>query len=249
MVKKLTRSTVLVIAAMVASGSFVAVAQASSSNDEAYLSKRPPVVSLQSEAITEVQQDTVSIYIAAEFNEPTQAAVDEQLRKAVDSVLTEAKQQDVVKVSSSSYQVYPTSNRQGSISGWRGRAELKLESQDIPAAGKLATQFSDRMSVSRLNFSVSPKARAEHEKALLKEAITNFQERAQVIAENMGFSAYRYKDVNVGGSGANYRPMARQAVMMASDSVGSAASKESLALESGTEDISVSVNGSIYLQN
>ncbi|MCQ9615305.1 SIMPL domain-containing protein [Paenalcaligenes niemegkensis] len=248
MLKKRIYSTAL-LAAVFGIGAMVATsAQAHTDDESSYLAKRPPVVSLQSEAVTEVQQDTVTIYLATEFNEATQVKVDEQLRKVVDSVLAEAKKQTEIKVSSSGYQVYPTSDRKGAISGWRGRAELKLESTDIQAAGKLAAQLSDRMPVSRLSFSVSPQARAEYEKNLLKEAIDNFQARAQIISENMGFVTYRYKDVNVGGSGANYRPVMKQA-MMASDSVGAAASAESLSLESGTENISVSVSGSIYLQN
>lgn len=248
MLKRLTFSTVVSFAALVASAPLITAAHAESKSEDTYVGKRAPIVNLQSEAIAEVQQDTVTIYLAAELGAKTQNEVDEPLRKVVDSVLAEAKQQKEVKVSSNGYRVYPTSDKDGSITGWRGRAELKLESTDIQAAGKLAAQLSNRMPVSGLQFSVSPQARATHEKALLQEAIANFQDRAQDITEKMGFSSYRYKEVNVGGTGSNYHPIPRQA-MMASDSVGAVTYKENMALESGTEYINVSVNGSIYLQN
>jgi len=246
MVKQLTCSVALSLV-MLLTGTGAALAHSEKQDHDAHWAKRPPVISLQSEAVTEVQQDKVTIFLATEFNEATQAEVDQQLRKVVDSVIAEAKQQEVVNVSSSHYRVYPTSDRKGAISGWRGQAEIKLESTDIQAAGELATQLSDRMAVSRLYFSVSPEARAQYEKELLSDAIDNFKQRAQVITDNMGFASYQYKEVNVGGSGANYMPVGRSAMMASSDVMSSAPMQEKLALESGTEHISVSVNGSIYL--
>lgn len=208
--------------------------------------QRPPVISLQSEAYAEVEQDTVTIYLAAEFDDAQQSNVDKKLREALEAVLAEGRKQELVKVSSGNYRIYPNSDRKGAITGWRGRAEVQLESTDVAAAGELAAKMSKDMPISGLSFSVSPEARAKHEEVLTEDAIKRFQSRAKQIATTMGYADYRLNEVNVGGSGGYYRPPVMRA--MAADA-GSfkAVSTESMPLESGTEQVSVSVNGSVYL--
>lgn len=208
--------------------------------------QRPPVISLQSEAYAEVEQDTVTIYLAAEFDDALQTNVDKKLREALEAVLAEGRKQELVKVSSGNYRIYPNSDRKGAITGWRGRAEVQLESTNVAAAGELAAKMSKDMPISGLSFSVSPEARAKHEETLTEDAIKRFQSRAKQIATTMGYADYRLNEVNVGGSGGYYRPPVMRA--MAADA-GSfkAVSTESMPLESGTEQVSVSVNGSVYL--
>lgn len=203
-----------------------------------------PQATLQAQASTEVQHDTVKIVLATEVNGKTQADVAKALNTVLEQAMKDAKSNPKVKASSGDYRIWPMNDRDGKISDWRGRGEILLESSDFAAASDIATLLSDRVPVANLVFSVSPQARAKQEQLLLAQAAQVFRDRAQSLAEAMGYSSYTLKEINLGGAGAQYQPAPR--MMMASMD---AAAKSSVPLEGGTEEVSVAIQGSIFLQN
>jgi predicted secreted protein len=205
---------------------------------------RWPQATLQAEATQEVAQDTVRITMATEVTGADQAEVASRVNKALDAALKQAKDNKKVKVSSGNYRVWPMNDKDGRISNWRGRGELLLESKDFEAASALASALGSSLSIAYLNFFVSPQARAEQEAVLLEQAATAFRERAKATALAFDFADYKIKEVQVGGSGAVfYKESApRMMAMAASDSAAPAAP-----LEAGTETITVTVQGSIFL--
>lgn len=204
-----------------------------------------PQAQLQAEANAEIAQDTVKITLATELSDTTQTAVADALSKALQDTMKQAKAdaqgKTAIKISSGNYRIWPMNDRDGKITNWRGRAEILLESTDFPAASELAAALSDRMPVDNLRFSVSPQARAKKEEALLQEAVQAFRDRAQALTQAFGFAGYTIKEINLGGSGARYESAPRMMAMAAAD-------KASVPLEGGTEMVSVSINGSIFLQ-
>lgn len=202
-----------------------------------------PYASLRAEAVTEVARDTVRITLAAEARESEQAVVAASLSRTVDSVMQQLRGQEGVKTYSGNFQVWPMNDRDGRISDWRGRAEIILESMDFELASKLASDVSDRMPISNLDFSVAPEERARYEAELLKEAAGAFQERAAAMAKAFGFESYTIRELRLGGAGANYQPEARRMMAMAADASGG------IALEGGTERISLAVEGTIFLHS
>lgn len=202
-----------------------------------------PYASLRAEAVTEVARDTVRITLAAEVRDSEQAEVAASLSRTVDSVMQQLKGQDGVKIYSGNFQVWPMNDRDGRISDWRGRAEIVLESMDFELASKLAAEVADRMPIANLDFSVAPKERARYEAELLEEAAAAFQERAAAMAKAFGFDSYTIREVRLGGAGASYQPEARRMMAMAADASGG------IALEGGTERISLAVEGTIFLHS
>ncbi len=200
-----------------------------------------PQASLQAEAGAEVSQDTVKITLASEVSDKTQAAVAKALSNTLESVMKDAKGDQNVKVSSGNYHVWPMNNEQGKISNWRGRGEIFLESKDFAAASELAGKLSDRMPIANLAFSVSPQARAKQEEALLAQAAQAFRDRAEALTKAFGFASYTVRNIDLGGAGAQYQSSPRMMSM--------AADKASAPLEGGTERVSVSIRGSIFLQS
>ncbi|NYT65541.1 SIMPL domain-containing protein [Alcaligenaceae bacterium] len=206
--------------------------------------QRWPQASLQAQASVEVQHDTVKIILATEINGDTQAAVAQALNTALEAAMKDAKKNPKVKASSGNYRIWPMNDRDGKLSDWRGRGEILLESSDFTAASEVATLLSDRVSIANLMFSVSPQARARQEQLLLEQAAQTFRDRAQSLAQALGYSSYTLKEVNLSGAGAQYQPAPR--MMMASMD---AAAKSSVPVEGGTEEVSVSIQGSIFLQH
>ncbi|NYT58333.1 SIMPL domain-containing protein [Alcaligenaceae bacterium] len=204
-----------------------------------------PQAQLQAEANAEIVQDTVKITLATELSDTTQAAVADALTKALQDTMKQAKSdaqgKAAIKISSGNYRIWPMNDKEGKITNWRGRAEILIESTDFPGASELAANLSDRMPVDNLRFSVSPQARAKKEEALLEEAVQAFRDRAQALTQAFGFASYSIKEINLGGSGARYESAPRMMAMVAD--------KASVPLEGGTEMVSVSINGSIFLQS
>ncbi len=204
-----------------------------------------PQASLNAQASAVIAQDTVTITLAAELSDPSQAKVNTNLAKLLDSVMQEAKaaakDNAKIKVSSGNYRLWPFHDKNGKISNWQGRGEIFIESGDFAAASDLAGKLADRMPISDLNFSVSPAARAQQEQILLKDAAKAFQDRAQALTEAFGFSSYTIRNIDLGGAGAQYQPAPRMMSM--------AADKVSAPLEAGTEQVTLSVRGSIFLHS
>lgn len=201
-----------------------------------------PQATLQAEASAVVSQDTVRITLASELTGASQTAVAQDLSKLLDGVMADAKKSAKVKASSGNYRVWPVSGKDGKISTWHGRGEIFLESTDFAAASKLAGQLSGRMPVANLDFSVSRALRDKEEKALLQDAVHAFRERSQALATALGYEGYRIREVHLGGGGGGYRPAPRMMAM-------AAAPKADVPLEAGSETITVSVQGSIFLRS
>jgi len=235
---------VALASAVVASLSLLAVRPALAENVAA-AETRFPYASLRAEASTEVARDAVRLTLAAEVSEATQSAVAAVLAEKVESVMAHLKGKDGVKVSTGNFQVWPMSNREGEISNWRGRAEVLLESTDFEAVSKLAAAVADRMPIGNISFFVSPVVRARHEAQLLQQAADAFRARAQALADAFGFSSYSIREIALGGDGAAYQPEGKRMMAMAV----AADAAPAVPLESGTERISLSVQGTIFLNS
>jgi len=201
-----------------------------------------PYASLRAEAVTEVARDTVRITLAAEVRDSEQAQVAAALTSTLDSVMKQVKGKEGITAHSGNYQVWPMNDQDGRVSNWRGRAEIVLESTDFGAVSKLAAEVADRMPISNLSFFVAPRERARYEAELVQEAAEAFRARAEALTKAFGYASYSIREIELGGAGASYQPETRRMMAMA---VSDAAS--GVPLEGGTERISLSVQGTIFL--
>jgi predicted secreted protein len=149
-----------------------------------------------------------------------------------------------VTARSGAFTVYPSTDRDGRISAWRGRTEVVLESHDFAAASKLAGKMSSSMQVGNIAFSLSPQAQRAAAQKLSTQAIDSFRQQAQAAAQAFGYSNYAIREVNVGHEGSPPRPvMMMQARGMAADAKMAAP----MAFEAGTSTVTVSVSGSVQM--
>lgn len=204
---------------------------------------RYPYASLQAEAVTEVARDTVRITLATEVRGDEQAGVAAELSRTADSVMQQLRGKENIKVYSGNFQVWPMNDKDGRISNWRGRTEIIMESMDFEAASRLASEVADRMPINNLSFFVAPRERTRHEAELLQEAASAFRERAEALAKAFGYESYSIREIQLGGSGASYQPERRMMAMAAPASDAAV----NVPLEGGTENISLSVQGTIFL--
>ncbi len=202
-----------------------------------------PTLSLSAAASSEVAQDKVTITLAQEIEGKDQAALSQQLNKLLESTLARAKSATSVSTRNGNYNVWANTDRDGKITGWRGRAELVLESRDFIAASKLAGELSQQMAVSNVAFSLSREAREAEEQRLLAEAAKAFTARAQYAAKSFGFSGFTVKQLDLSGSGTVPSPQPRAYAMSAARME----KADALPLEAGETTVTVSVRGTVNL--
>jgi predicted secreted protein len=146
------------------------------------------VLSLNAQASAQVPQDVVDITLFYEQEATDPSALTATLNQRADAALREARGTSDVSARTGAFSIYPTNDRDGHLTGWRGRTEVVLESHDFAAASKLAGQMSSVMQVGSVQFSLSPQAQRAAEQKLTSEAIASFRQQAGAAAEAFGYS-------------------------------------------------------------
>jgi predicted secreted protein len=199
------------------------------------------VVELRAEAQREVQNDLLNAVLYVEINDASPAALANAVNKSVNEALRVAKDYHAVKARSGSNQVYPVYSKSNTMQGWRGRAEVRIESRDFEAASALIAKLQSGMQLASLNFSVAPDSRRAVEDELIVEAIKAFKSRADVAKGALGGRDYRILRVSI-ASGYN-GPQPRFASARAASSPEVAAPS----FEAGTSQVTVTASGAVEI--
>lgn len=209
----------------------------------------PPqnVLQLSAQGVVEVQQDLLQITLAATREGSEAAAVQTQLKGALDEALRAAKQQaqpGQLDVRTGNFSLSPRYTREGRISGWQGRAELILEGRDFAritqAAGRITT-----LAVAHTGFDLSREQRLASEAEAQNLAIENFRRKAGALARGFGFADYTLREVSVDAShgGGPVHPRA-----LAASAPQAFAADAAVPVEAGKTVVTVTVSGSVQLR-
>ncbi|MFC0397782.1 SIMPL domain-containing protein [Paraburkholderia rhizosphaerae] len=203
------------------------------------------VLSLNAQASAEVPQDVVNITLFFEQEASDPSSLTNTLNQRADAALQKAKGVAGVTARTGSFSIFPSTDRDGRISAWRGRTEVVLESRDFAAASKLAGQMAPGMQVGNVQFSLSPEAQRTAEQKLTGQAIASFRQQAASSAQAFGYNSYSIREVNVGQSGLiQPRPM----MMMNARAMSADAKAAPLPLEGGMSTVTVNVSGSVQMK-
>lgn len=201
-----------------------------------------PLLRLEAQAQREVTEDiAVAVFFVERDGpqpEPLQAAVSPLLQAA----LAELRRDPALQVRSGRYTTLPRYGRDGRIDGWRVRAELVAESEDIAAVSKATSTLAGRMNVGSIGFRLSDAKRRQAEGALTDEAAAQLYERARAAARALGFAGVELVEANLSSGGSGPMPMMRAA--MAKPDGAEAAP---VPLEPGRAVVSVGIHGTLRL--
>jgi predicted secreted protein len=202
-------------------------------------------VDLQAEVSREVQNDLMNATVFTEVNDPSAARVADQVNRITAEGLKSAGEFKSVKARSGFSNTFPIYDRQGKLTGWRGRSELRLESKDTAAMAGLIGKLQSTMQLGGVSFSVSPEVRRQTENEMINDAVAAFRTRADIAAKAIGGRTYKIRriGINAGGFAPGPRPMA-----MARAAAGSAPEVAPPAFEAGTSMVQVSVNGTVEVE-
>jgi predicted secreted protein len=155
------------------------------------------VVELQAEAQREIANDTLSASLYVELNDANPALLATAINKSANEALRVAKDYNSVRVRSGGNQTYPVYAKGNVLQGWRGRAEIRIDSKDFAAASALIGKLQAGMQLGSLNFSVSPEARRQTENELIAEAIAAFKLRAEIVRGALAGRSYKLQRLSV----------------------------------------------------
>jgi predicted secreted protein len=226
----------------------IAVCSAATVSVAAPAQMLPPlqdVLTLSASAAVEVQYDLIAMTLSTTRDGTDAAAVQSQLRQAIDAALVEARKAQrpgQLEVRTGAFSLTPRyGNRGAAITGWVGTGEVVLEGRDMATiaqvAGRLAT-----VTVARVGYALSRETRDRVEADAVSQAIARFRVRAGDYAKQFGFGGYTVREVNVGTAD----PMVVQP-MMRQRMVASEAADTSIPVEAGKATVTVTVNGSVQM--
>jgi len=208
----------------------------------------PPqnVLQLQTSGTVEVQQDLLQMRLTTARDGTDPAAVQSQLKSALDAALNEARktaQPEQMDVRTGNFAIYPRNNRDGKITGWTGTAELVLEGRDFARITQAAGRIQS-MTLGGVSFGLSRDQRAKVETEAQAQAIERFKAKAGELAKAFGFAGYTLREVAVNASEPGFVPRMR---MQAADAKVSSM-ESAVPVEPGKSAVTVTVSGSVQLR-
>jgi predicted secreted protein len=198
------------------------------------------VVEFQAEGQREVRNDLLNATLYVELNDTNPAALADAINTRVNDALRVAKEYKDVRVRSGDNRTFPVYSKTNVLQGWRGRAEIRIESRDFGAASALIGKLQASMQLGGISFSVAPETRRAVEDQLTVEALGAFKARAEVLKGAL--SGRGYKLVRVSVTGGYQPPQPRLAMARAQASEVTAPD-----LEGGVSQIRIVANGAIEI--
>lgn len=203
------------------------------------------VVQLSAAGAVEVQQDLLVLTLSTTRDGKDAAAVQAQLRQALDAAVQEARRQaepGQMDVRTGQFSLYPRHGQGGQITGWQGSAELVLEGRDFARITGTAARIKS-LTIGHVGFGLSRAERSRVEREAQAQAIGNFRAQAADLTKAFGFAGYTLREVAVNSQSAmpGPRPMAMRA--MAKPAMEDAP----IAVEPGKSTVEVTVSGSVQM--
>ena len=206
--------------------------------------QRYNVVELSANVQREVANDLMTAQLFIEASDANPAQLANQLNRALAEGVRIAKEYPLVKVRTGNNQTYPVYGRINQAQGWRGRAELRLETRDFAAGAALVGRLQASLQLAGMQFAVAPETRQKAENELIAEAIAAFRARADIARSALGGKSFKLQhlNVNTGSSSAAPRQFMRSAAAMADGAMSAPP------VEAGESMITVSASGAVEIE-
>ncbi len=209
------------------------------------------VVSLQATASAQAARDWMTVVFSTTKEGTDAAAVQSQLKQALDAALAEARRvanpgdrvkSAEVRVQGGGFSLQPRYGQKGTMTGWTGTTSMTVEGRDMGAIAQLVGRVGT-LAIARLDYALSPEARAEAEGRASAEAIGRYRAKAGEVASLFGYARWTVREVNVQADQQQPTPprFAMKAMAMSS---GDGAP---LPVEAGEGNVTVTVSGTIQL--
>lgn len=201
-----------------------------------------PAVDFSCEASREVSNDLMVAQLSVELTERDPARVASRLSAILASGLHMAQAFPSVSVSSGNQFTLPVYGKNEQLAGWRGHADLRLESQDFQAAAQLIGQLQQSLQLTGISFSPAPATRQLARDGLITEAMDAFRKRAKIVTGAMSAQDYKVRHLSI-DDGGNMGVMPMALMRTAADT-----GMPTPEFAAGTTQLTVRVSGTIEIR-
>ena len=200
------------------------------------------VISLDAEARREIANDLMRASLFAEMNDADAARLANNINNKMHEAKKLAGAYPGIRFSAGDNQTYPVYDQKNRMTGWRSRAEVRLECRDFRQCSELIGKLQGFLQLGSWEFTIADETRQRVESELTTEAIAAFRGKAEVVSK--AFKSKSYRIVNMAlNSRMPYAP--RMAYAKAGVMAAEAAPPMA---DGGTGSVMVTVNGSIQVQ-
>ena len=202
------------------------------------------IVHLGASASAQVLQDWMVMTLSVQKEGVDPALVQKQIKATLASALAltqPSAQTGALEVSTGQLSVSPRYGRDGKSNGWVGVAELVLQGRDIDGIAAMSGRVQG-MTVSHVQWAVSPELKRQTENRIQGEAVAQFQSRASALARSFGSTGYDLKEVRVSAQDSAGEPIMRMAAVQMD------AASAPMPVQAGSSRVVVNVSGSIQLK-
>jgi predicted secreted protein len=202
-------------------------------------------VELRAEVTREVTNDLMSARLSVEAHDSSPAGVAATLNRATAEAIAAAAAANQVKAQTGQTYTYPVYDRDQRLIGWRGHAEVRVESRNFQAIAQLAAKLQPTMQLGGIEFSISPEERRKVESELITAAVEAFRARAVIAQRALGGSSYRIRRIALDSGGT---PPPRPFVAARAAPAGVAAEVPPPVFEGGETRVQVTAVGLIEVE-
>ncbi|HEX5277444.1 MAG TPA: SIMPL domain-containing protein [Fluviicoccus sp.] len=201
-------------------------------------------IDFQTDVETVATNDLLTANLSIEAGNRNPTALARELTQKINDALKQAGAYKTVKLTSGNQQTWPVYTDKNKLDSWRGRAEVRLESQDFKSAGELISVLQGNLQLNGLHFNVAPTTRRDLENQLTEQAVQAFRQRADRIRQAWNAKSYRLVQMSIGTANPP-APPPMYAMRAAKAEMADAPAAE---YAGGESRLSVQVSGSIELE-
>lgn len=211
------------------------------------------IIEFAETAGVEIKRDTMTVQMRIFAEGKNREEVSREFVRKYDSVSKRAQQAGfktelLYRNASPRYQY---KNGKSTQIGWEESAALQIESRDFDALNRLIAESTRDAALENVSFSVSQRQRQAAVDEVSKTALRRFRQRADVLAAELGKKGYKIVRLNFGHIGHNTGQPAAARMREAAAEVASLAKAADVpapeTTQPGTEEVSITVQGSIQL--
>ncbi len=158
------------------------------------------VLEFNESATVTVPNDTMHVTLTiTEQNKNRQIASNAVTRK-LNAIQDKIRQNKQLIMEMGGRHAYPQYGDKNKITGWEDTARLNVKSTDFAALSQLVSDVQEHAMLQGVSFSVSPEKRAKAVEQASEQALKAFQQRANFMSKNLGFSGYKIVKLDLTGS-------------------------------------------------
>lgn len=202
------------------------------------------VVNLDASARAEVANDLLMATLFVEKTNNDASKLAAEVNRTLNQAVRLVHEFPGVKIETGAQSTWPVYDAKNRLTGWRTRAEVRVESKDFDAASRAIAKMEGNLQLSGIHFVLAPDTATATENRLIDAALKAFDGRADIVAKSMGARAWRAVNINI-NAGNNRPPMPLMRAMAMKADAAEVAPQE---FAGGDSEIVVNVNGAIQLQ-